>query len=184
MRSREERQVLGWIPGSVCLASELVGPATGVLDTAVVALVCNSGRRARIVAEEMVGKTEIEISWLEGGILAWAEAGLPLVSPDREAGGFEDMDASTPGAVLRTLRSCFVAELIEGPLRDDDECDPIALFDRAVERAGFAPEEARPDDLKRLVELLAAASRRLGGSHDRIADNVTAVTAVIERLEG
>lgn len=170
IRPLEERWLVGFIPGSVDMTDEEA--LRRLADTSRLALVCTSGVRARAMAERHAAST---FDHLEGGVLAWSEAGNPLASAQRSlrADGasvqFRDLHHAYEG-----LKSCFLAELIQSDLSEIESghLEPIALFNQAAERAHVtASLGAR--ELLRLMDHMARVRLCLGADVGRIADNLS-----------
>ncbi len=170
IRPLEERWLVGFIPGSVDMDSEDEIDRLG--ESSRLALVCTSGVRARAMAERHpIGA----IDYLEGGILAWGEAGKPLASAQRslKADGdtirFRDLAQAYDG-----LKSCFLAELIQSDLSEIESghLEPIALFHQAAERAGVTSSPGA-HELLRLMDHMARVRLCLGADVERIADNLS-----------
>lgn len=181
IRPNEERELVGFIPGSfrVDIDQFLVDRDWG---TGSAVLVCTGGHRTQVIAENWPGSTHMTLGWLRGGVLRWREAGLPVVTDDVEPGVYTAGDATSPAAVVGVLRSCFVAEMVEGAMQIDDGIDPIEVFEEALQRAGVTAEPQGADDIDRVIDHLAACHRRLGGSMARIAENVGAMRALTQYL--
>ena len=191
IRTEEERKILGFIPGSLRIdVEDLEALIRSSLTSSTVALVCNSGRRAREVLEEVELPDDVSVAYLEGGVLGWREGGFPCVEDDEDVAipsAYRDVEIASAEEFVSLLRSCFVAELIEGPLSEEDgpNVDPVEIFDTALQSAGArgAPQEG----LELIIDHLAAANRRLGGSLNRIAENTSVMRALLDgntRLAG
>ncbi len=82
VREPEELQDrdLGRIQGTVNLPMGIVGGTVAGWDRAMpVVLVCRSGRRSAWVAADLVEKGFSQVYNLAGGMIAWNEAGLPVL---------------------------------------------------------------------------------------------------------
>ncbi len=78
----DEEVAEGVIPGAEHIALDTFDPATlGLSDGREVVLYCRSGRRSGIAAERLSAATGKPAEHLEGGILAWEAAGLPVTKP-------------------------------------------------------------------------------------------------------
>lgn len=70
----------GHIPGTVNIPMDQIESRLDDLQSGVpIILVCQTGKRARMVAE-LLGPCRRQISVLEGGTRAWVQAGLPVVT--------------------------------------------------------------------------------------------------------
>jgi rhodanese-related sulfurtransferase len=67
----------GHVPGAVNIPMEQVEGRMEGLRPGPLVLICESGKRAEIVAGWLAGRREVTL--LEGGIRAWRNAGYPLV---------------------------------------------------------------------------------------------------------
>ena len=178
IRPREERWLVGFIPGSIGMGEGVLQPSASVRE---VVLVCTTGTRARALASRLARPS---IHYLEGGVLAWTDAGLPAVSAHHavtDAGGlrsFTDL-AHAYGA----LRSCFVAELVHYDMSkiEDGQLDPVSLFEVAAKRAGIT-SPIRPDHLLDMMDHLAENRLRLGADLGRIAGNLTLFGNLVRQI--
>jgi len=68
----------GHVPGAVNIPMEQVESRMADLPPGPLVLICESGRRAEIVAGRLAGHREVGL--LEGGMRAWRKAGYPLVA--------------------------------------------------------------------------------------------------------
>ncbi|MCA9618254.1 MAG: hypothetical protein KC731_04515 [Myxococcales bacterium] len=183
IRTDEERDLVGFIPGSVRVPPDRIDVEwLREWGSSCAVLVCTTGHRAERIVEDWPAGNHSTLGWLRGGVLRWQELGLPIVTDLVEVNGFEVADASTPDALVSLLRSCFVAEVIEGAMQHDDAIDPIEVFDAALDAAGIVDRACEPDDLPALIDHLAAAHRRLGGPMGRIAQNVGAMRMLARRI--
>ncbi|WP_394731157.1 rhodanese-like domain-containing protein [Altererythrobacter sp. GH1-8] len=79
----DEEVAEGIIPGAEHIALDRFDPtALDTSDGREVVLYCRSGRRSGIAAERLAEHTGETARHLEGGILEWQDAGLPLSEPD------------------------------------------------------------------------------------------------------
>jgi rhodanese-related sulfurtransferase len=80
----DEEVAQGTIPGAEHVAMDRFDPAavTASTDTRPIVLYCRSGRRSAMVGEKLAGHTGEPAAHLEGGILAWEAAGLPIERND------------------------------------------------------------------------------------------------------
>jgi rhodanese-related sulfurtransferase len=68
----------GHIPGAVNIPMEQVESRMQDLPASPLVLICESGKRAEIVAGWLAGQRDVTL--LEGGTRAWRDAGYPLVA--------------------------------------------------------------------------------------------------------
>ena len=69
----------GMIPGAEHIALDRFDPASlDLSDGREVVLYCRSGRRSAIAGEQLAEVTGKPVEHLEGGVLAWEQAGQPL----------------------------------------------------------------------------------------------------------
>ena len=118
--------------------------------------------------------TGFETTFLEGGVLGWSAAGLPLcacrMAPAKP-------DPVEPRDLPRMLAACFVGELAEVSL--DRDIDPLALLRLAFERAGQSYDEPAIDQLHRVLDHAALLSLELGTPLDRVAANLDRMIALL-----
>ena len=80
---RDDELALGMIPGAEHIPMEEFDPASVLVsDDRAIVLYCRSGRRSRIVGEQLAVYTGEPSSHLAGGIIAWEAAGLPVETPE------------------------------------------------------------------------------------------------------
>lgn len=125
IREPEERELMGWIPGSLHRPGappEVLSEAGGVV------LACATGRRTQEVLA-VLEQQGIDGSDLEGGLLAWS-AVFP-VSTVPEVGDGEPVPLAD---FVRQLRSCFVVESVEsGAIEATDPMDVISQVLEGIE---------------------------------------------------
>ncbi|MEE4288976.1 MAG: rhodanese-like domain-containing protein [Erythrobacter sp.] len=80
----DEEVAQGTISGAEHVAMDRFDPAavTSSADKRPIVLYCRSGRRSAMVGEKLAGHTGEPAAHLEGGILAWEAAGLPIERND------------------------------------------------------------------------------------------------------
>lgn len=173
LRSHEEREALGFIPGSLVLPTSNVDATVKWLEDLVddhpIVIYCTSGARSEVLVRELVGLTERAILDLEGGVLAWQQAGLPCSFGDPD--DCHDLESS-PQDFLLALRSCFVGQTVETILDHDIEVNPVELFEQCQARTQPLDYPDTPSYLRAIVDHAAHISRLLGTSLDSIARNV------------
>jgi len=170
IRALEERELIGSIPGAYPFPLALFTQRPWLLMSVVspekpVVLACMSGRRSleALTLAYDVGFSSVQS--LSGGLLGWAEAGLPLVPPLVPG----DDPPESIAALERELISCFIAERVEAALRTGDVdalqdnprdrvvrllddlrgelSDPATRVDEAISRLGlFAWHSGHPLD--------------------------------------
>ncbi|MCH9683546.1 MAG: rhodanese-like domain-containing protein [Deltaproteobacteria bacterium] len=170
---------LGFIPGSLSLPwSDDLDPYTDDLAAIArgqqAALVCATGTRARHYARQLAELGELQPLVLQGGVLGWDGVGLPVCGRGRD---LPDEPVLVPEQFPRQLAACFVGELAEVALERD--VDPLRLLRDCFERAGQSYEAPIPAELHRVLDQLAASSRRLGTPLPRIAANLDRMLAVL-----
>ncbi|MEM9086505.1 MAG: rhodanese-like domain-containing protein [Pseudomonadota bacterium] len=78
----DEEVAQGILPGAEHIAMSEFDPATvAASDERPILLYCRSGRRSRLVGEALAKHTGKTVDHLEGGILAWGEAGYSIERP-------------------------------------------------------------------------------------------------------
>lgn len=71
--------------GTSLMPLETVGQRMGELDKSrPVIVVCRSGRRSLIAAQQLVANGFVDAKSMNGGLIAWAALGYPLVSNNME----------------------------------------------------------------------------------------------------
>jgi rhodanese-related sulfurtransferase len=175
IRPTEEREELGFIPGSVSVPlsptwSEQALPSDLLPGVNSVVLACLSGQRALHAWRDQLRAKPTFI--LEGGTLAWGAKGLPLVTISKAQEQLEGVNS--PGDFLQNLRSCFVAEWIESTLSSDVEIagDPIQIVESSLSAEGISEHSFSLDAVHRVFDRLAWHSLRAGTSHAKIAANI------------
>ena len=79
---RDDEVAEGMIPGAEHIMLDDFDPAQlDLSDGREVVLYCRSGRRSGIAAERLAAHTGEPVKHLDGGIMAWQEAGLELEVP-------------------------------------------------------------------------------------------------------
>lgn len=69
------------VPGTILMPLGMIGQRLGELDKGrPVIIVCRSGRRSLIAARQMAQIGFADVKSMQGGLIAWAEQGNPLVS--------------------------------------------------------------------------------------------------------
>jgi rhodanese-related sulfurtransferase len=69
---------LGHLPGATLLPLAKLGEAAAWPRSEPLLLVCRSGRRSREACQRLAAAGFTAVSNLSGGVVAWAERGLPL----------------------------------------------------------------------------------------------------------
>ncbi|MEM6858069.1 MAG: rhodanese-like domain-containing protein [Pseudomonadota bacterium] len=78
----DEEVAQGMIPGAEHIAMSHFDPAqVSASGNLPVILYCRSGRRSRIVAEQLAAEVDKPVAHVEGGILSWQARGLPITAP-------------------------------------------------------------------------------------------------------
>lgn len=172
IRPRCERWAgMGLIPGSVSPRGTLDAEIRAHLEIGVpVVLTCLTGRRSLGEALHFPGGN---VRSMEGGLLRWQAAGLPVLGADGDFNFIANSTAKPPqlSQLKRALVACFVAEVIEAA--EDDDVDPMSLLDECFSLLGVDPEQHSVGELLQVVEWAAARSRELGNGYERIASNTS-----------
>ncbi|MCB9682605.1 MAG: rhodanese-like domain-containing protein, partial [Alphaproteobacteria bacterium] len=103
LREADERDTIGWVPGSVWrpVGADPETWARALPAGRPLVLVCMTGRRSLALIDTVARVTGGPVVDLEGGTIGWAETGLPLVR----------MDAATlPGELAGDLRAVSMQE--------------------------------------------------------------------------
>jgi rhodanese-related sulfurtransferase len=179
IRPPEERaDELGFIPGSLSVpaSSEDVSAFWRVSDLLCAApaavVVCLSGRRAQRLLDAHPSFAGTPLLFLDGGLLGWQAADLPLASL-HDASDEPLPHFSSPQAMFRALGSCFAAELP----------DPMALLHACFEAEGVDPQRPALHRVPFVLDRAALHSRRTGTSLDRIARNLAHAYAGLRSLQ-
>ncbi|HET7488660.1 MAG TPA: rhodanese-like domain-containing protein [Acidimicrobiales bacterium] len=138
----------GHIEGSVHVPEDDLDDRLDELDAArPVVTVCRSGHRSERAAEELRAEG-FRAENLEGGVLAWAEAGLPLVTPAGTAGEVAEPEPPPDDrpAFDQRLQSEMMSVLMDlqaefGDRRPSDE-EVRGFLRRRMIAEGRSPEEA------------------------------------------
>lgn len=180
LRPTTERHCgLGFIPGSIGLPlpddPSVASEQLDALDPPrLPVLVCTSGARARAQVQRIGGRLERPLAYLDGGVLGWSAAGLPLCACAVPNTASAPID---PQELPRHLAACFVGELAEASL--EHGLDPLALLRLAFERAGQSYDEPILDQLHRVLDHAALLSLELGTPLERVAANIDRMVAML-----
>ncbi len=144
---------LGRIPGSERIVlDEIVARSDEFAPREPLLLVCRSGRRSGFACEKLLEAGIDEVSNLEGGMIAWIEAGLPVDrSPVTSARALVEQLATWLGQVTPLSHSAAVDEL---RIACDEagasiEAPNHAAIQRTIERVGeLAVLHGPPQDLQ------------------------------------
>lgn len=175
----ERHRGVGFIPGSLGMAISddpqvaaeqlaRLGPAKTPV------LVCTSGTRAVALVKRIGPLLEGPLTYLEGGVLGWSAAGLPLCACSFAS---TPPELVSPEDLPRRLAACFVGELAEVSL--DRDLDPLALLRLAFERAGQSFDEPILDQLHPVLDHAALLSLELGTPLERVAANIDHILALL-----
>ena len=102
----------GHIPGAVNIPMDQIeARVDDLLPAAEIVLVCQAGKRARMVAG-LLAPCRSDLTVLEGGTTAWAAAGLPLVASVKSRFSLERQVRLTAGLLVLTgvLLSLMVSQ--------------------------------------------------------------------------
>jgi len=181
----ERLSELGFLPGSLSLPLEGDDREQLALLEALpwssgLVLCCTSGRRSARAWAAFEGRLPGPLFHLEGGLLAWGAAGLPLCKASEEA-------PDPPADLLdfrRRLIACFVAENTEVALdRDAADANPYADLRGCFAAAGVPWDHPTLPGFYRVLDQAALATRRAGGNSANIARNLSAMYAMLRALE-
>lgn len=174
VRASEERgPPLGYVPGSRHLSEHLARSLPsrlwfGVPADTPIAICCMSGRRGRTLTRHLRALGHPNVFNVEGGVLGWSAAGLPLAGAREPSAPSLRMDVV---ACRRALRSSFAVVCVEGELDRDTQRelpDPRGLFD-----ALYAAQRARGLHEAQALEVVlfgvAELAWRQGYALDRVA---------------
>ena len=167
----ERLDVLGFIPGSISahsLTEEDLSPRDALLGMSqqCVVLYCSSGRRSSELLEQLGAP---HVFNLEGGVLGWLAAGLPLCNVTEPV---QDLDILASGAdFVQALRSCFVGQAVETILDFERPDDPLALFYECLSHVTHEHHTSAISYLYAFIDRAAYTSKTLGTSLSAIAKN-------------
>ncbi len=182
----ERRSEVGFLPASLSLPRATWDTAEATLaelaaldDVSAIALYCTSGRRSAEARAALEAESAIPVWSLEGGVLAWEAAGLPVcrVAP---------APAQSPRTVMeyrRHLLACFVGANAELALDTDARAEPYQMLLECFERARVSWDEPTVEGLYRVVDWAAIATFRAGGSLAGIAENVGSMVAMLGAID-
>lgn len=159
---------VGFVPGSVSVpwqpdAARWAAAVRAAAGSRTPVLVCLSGSRARTCTQGS------GFPYLDGGVLGWAAAGLPLCGRDEARSS--DEPAIAVEAFPRHMAACFVGELAETAL-DHPDLDPLAVLHRCFDRAAVSFTVPTLEGLLRVLDQAALASLALGTPLARVAANL------------
>lgn len=160
IRTAEEREVMGWIPGSIHAEGDSV---VNVLDDGPVVLTCATGRRSLELANRLE-KGNFEVYDLEGGLLGW-QARYPICT--LPTGG--PPDPITVQQFIKRIRSCFVVEAVESGALEQSTTDPLSEVEQLF--GDLHPTEPITDVWAR-IDRLAVRGWRQGHRLDFIVEHV------------
>lgn len=182
----ERRSEVGFLPASLSLPKATWDDAEPTLvelaaldDVKAIALYCTSGRRSAEARESLEKQSALPVWNLEGGVLAWEAAGLPVCRLSKAPPDF-------PRSVLeyrRHLVACFVGANAEIALDSGARAEPYEMLLGCFERAGVPWEEPTIDGLYRVLDWAAVTTFRAGGSLADIAENVGGMVTMLRALE-
>ncbi|MEX1368966.1 MAG: hypothetical protein AB1Z98_37920, partial [Nannocystaceae bacterium] len=118
------------------------------------------------------------VAYMEGVVVGWAAAGVPLCGCVPPSGPAPD---HPPVQVPRLLLACFVGELADIAL--DRELDPVQLLRECFERAGQSYDEPVLDQLHHVLDHAAMLSLDLGTPIERVAANLDRMAALLPQVE-
>ena len=189
IRSPEEIAAFGFLPGSRFAAEAAIEQRAAPLDRwyardTPIAVVCQSGRRARAPSATIRRAGFSRAGVLAGGILAWRAKGLPTCGVEEPDPG--DVPAlADPARFPRVLAACFVASTAQNALDDPmwEGKDPASIVrDVVTEEAAAAPVDAEP--LSLAVHRLAEIARARGFPLEDIRVNTDRMLAALRKIHG
>lgn len=189
IRGAEERQLMGFIPGALPISPQILQTqpqqSLAVLPPQTpVAISCLRGHRSAPIAEWLAAQGIMEpVYTLEGGVLAWQSAGLPLCN----VSSTQPDPVTDISGLIQLIRSCFVAESVEAMLSNPAQASTNDGFNprKEVERILAEALEQHPDQtvaLSRVIERLAVMARRHGHPLEHIVANVDRLNATIQNI--
>lgn len=189
VRDAEEVAIMGYLPGSRFLPLALLTMEPGRLDalyprSTPMAIVCQSGRRARDVCVTLREAGFSRAGSLSGGLLAWTSSALPtcgVAEPDPD----DVPSLSDPARFPRVLAACFVASTAQNALEDPmwEGKDPASLVrDILAEEVDVAGPGAF-SGLVRAVHRVAEIARVRGFPLEDIRVNTDRMVAALRRLQ-
>lgn len=143
-------------------------------------LCCLSGRRSRALVDKLQVAGYSGVSSLSGGVLAWQEAGKPLVVPN-PAEPEEHLCIERLDQLPRAVLSCFIAESSQTRMSVEDapEIDPSEVVSHIFSRPDAVSCRERALDT---LDVLGESARRLGHTIEQMACNLNAMRATVQRI--
>lgn len=189
IRPLEERHsALGFVPGSRAIPTETITQDLAAFSAAfepnaTVILVCGTGRRSAVLAEQLAGKISQTVGTLEGGTLGWGAEGLPLCgvhTPTPE----QVPKLTTLEKFPRLVLSCFAAETVENMLdgRLHGELNPQQVIENAF--TNECRNNPTRECLEAALERVAEVARRSGYKLSRIQENIDSFRASLSSYAG
>lgn len=171
VRPEDERYGgMGYIPGSRCVSVDaLCDPNRAIV------LVCLTGRRSEAAAQELEQAGLRRVASLDGGILAWRAAGLPVCGVQDEPAQALPRVHDVEGFIA-VARSCAVAAWAEYS-DTEDRFDPV----RHVQQL-FARTPATLRGLRDAVDELGALAVSRHHPLGVVAHHIDVLKACIDEL--
>lgn len=188
IREAEEIAIMGYLPGSRFFPLGELAVEPGRLDavyprSAPIALVCQSGRRAREACVTLVEAGFSRAGSLAGGLLAWTSSALPTCGV-REPEPEDVPMLADPARFPRVLAACFVASTAQNALEDPmwEGKDPASVVRDIVAEEVRAEGPGAVSGLVRAVHRVAEIARARGFPLGEIRVNTDRMIAALRGL--
>ncbi|MEZ4300487.1 MAG: rhodanese-like domain-containing protein [Polyangiaceae bacterium] len=188
IREPYEIDILGFVPGSCFIPGSTLAEGTEDLLAwfpldAPIAVVCQSGRRARELCPVLRSGGFHLAGVLTGGMLAWGAQSLPTCA----VADLEEEDIPPLGDLARfprVLTACFVASTAENAHEDPawGGMDPAAIVSQLVTEETTGGDRSMGEALERALHRVAAVARERGFPLEDIRHNTDRMRAALRKL--
>lgn len=173
IRDEHERQdELGFIPGSLFVRNGVMLDELLELipEEDTVVLSCMGGSRATAcIIDQLQNGSERTFYNLDGGLLAWRAAKLPVASFMAEEDALGHASTHSPEEFFVQMRSCFVGEIVEVIVERELDLNPIDLLNTSSHLAQIHLDDTPFE--QRLIYFAGYVSWQVGTPLMHIAQN-------------